>query len=163
MEELLHLLITMYKPVREESPDGRLSEEQFELAEPIQFEIDEPPFKHTFRGRKQSYWKNPWRIGCITIAVVFVITLVFQGPSVKKTVASSFTKIGGQFSKHQFKSVAVRTAIDDPIDFSPLRELCDKTVWQEGVVLQCYRVTGGMGNIRNIILNCVRYAIEAGS
>ncbi|EHL02773.1 putative Platelet-activating factor acetylhydrolase [Glarea lozoyensis 74030] len=45
----------------------------------------------------------------------------------------------------------------------PLERLCGETKWQEGLVFVCDNNSGGIGNIRNFILTCIRYAIEAGA
>jgi len=44
----------------------------------------------------------------------------------------------------------------------PLQRVCSETTWRPGVVFVCDNNSGGIGNIRNYILTCVRYAIEAG-
>lgn len=43
-----------------------------------------------------------------------------------------------------------------------LTEVCKSKRWKSGLIFSCDPAEGGIGNIRNIILNCVRYAIEAG-
>ncbi|KAI0478390.1 hypothetical protein GGR56DRAFT_320336 [Xylariaceae sp. FL0804] len=45
----------------------------------------------------------------------------------------------------------------------PLQRLCDETVWVEGLVFICDNNSGGIGNIRNYIQTCIRYALEAGA
>ncbi|KAI1853171.1 hypothetical protein JX265_011452 [Neoarthrinium moseri] len=45
----------------------------------------------------------------------------------------------------------------------PLRRVCDETTWVEGLVYICDNNSGGVGNIRNYIQTCLRYAIEAGA
>lgn len=50
----------------------------------------------------------------------------------------------------------------EPYDLSSLRQLCDKTKWTNKVVFTCDTNAGGIGNVRNHILNCIRYTIEAG-
>ncbi|TVY46873.1 hypothetical protein LOCC1_G002790 [Lachnellula occidentalis] len=45
----------------------------------------------------------------------------------------------------------------------PLERVCKETKWTPGLVYVCDNNSGGIGNIRNFILTCVRYAIEAGS
>jgi hypothetical protein len=40
--------------------------------------------------------------------------------------------------------------------------MCLDKNWTAGLVFTCDKSFGGLGNIRNSILNCVRYAIEAG-
>ncbi|KAI0438737.1 hypothetical protein F4803DRAFT_533925 [Xylaria telfairii] len=45
----------------------------------------------------------------------------------------------------------------------PLKRLCDETTWVEGLVYICDNNSGGIGNIRNYIQTCIRYALEAGA
>jgi hypothetical protein len=45
----------------------------------------------------------------------------------------------------------------------PLARVCKETQYQPGLIYVCDNNTGGIGNIRNFILTCVRYAIEAGA
>jgi hypothetical protein len=68
-------------------------------------------------------------------------------------------KIG---QKASFIEIALDTEIDDPIDLTDLQALCVKSKWKEGLIISCGTPYGGISPIRNIVLNCVRYAIEAG-
>lgn len=53
---------------------------------------------------------------------------------------------------------------DAPFVGWPLRRVCDEVeAWTPGVVFLCDNNFGGVGNVRNFILTCVRYAIEAGA
>ena len=53
---------------------------------------------------------------------------------------------------------------DAPFVSWPLARLCqDDTTWVPGLVFMCNNNSGGIGNIRNFILTCLRYAIEAGA
>ncbi|KAI1855433.1 hypothetical protein JX266_000298 [Neoarthrinium moseri] len=46
----------------------------------------------------------------------------------------------------------------------PLARICtETTAWVPGLVFLCDNNSGGPGNIRNYILTCVRYAVEAGA
>jgi hypothetical protein len=45
----------------------------------------------------------------------------------------------------------------------PLERLCKETTWAPGLTFVCDNNSGGIGNIRNFILTCVRYAIDAGA
>jgi GDP-fucose protein O-fucosyltransferase len=45
----------------------------------------------------------------------------------------------------------------------PLERVCNETKNQPGLVFICDNNSGGIGNIRNFILTCVRYAIDAGA
>ncbi|RDL32556.1 uncharacterized protein BP5553_09012 [Venustampulla echinocandica] len=45
----------------------------------------------------------------------------------------------------------------------PLERVCKETPRTEGLIFICDNNTGGIGNIRNFILTCVRYAIHVGA
>lgn len=45
----------------------------------------------------------------------------------------------------------------------PLQRVCQEATWVEGLVYLCDNNSGGIGNIRNYIQTCIRYAIEAGA
>ncbi|KAF7859508.1 uncharacterized protein EAF02_010956 [Botrytis sinoallii] len=50
------------------------------------------------------------------------------------------------------------------LDSAALRALCEKTEWNPAkVIFTCDNSIDGVGDIRNSILNCVRYAISAGA
>ncbi|PVH79122.1 hypothetical protein DL98DRAFT_371109, partial [Cadophora sp. DSE1049] len=53
--------------------------------------------------------------------------------------------------------------IDGPFNNSTLVELCRTRDWTPGLIFKCEAPEGGIGNVRNVFLNCVRYAIEAGA
>ena len=61
-----------------------------------------------------------------------------------------------------FVQKALRADIDGPFDDSTLIDVCENTEWREGLIFQCEAPYGGVANIRNMLLNCIRYAIEAG-
>ncbi|KAI0197995.1 hypothetical protein F4808DRAFT_437323 [Astrocystis sublimbata] len=81
---------------------------------------------------------------------------------------------GGSSKKQQFASYQeyLPTFPDSDVDLSqpdapfvswPLRRLCDETEWVDGLVFLCDNNSGGIGNIRNYIQTCIRYAIESGA
>ncbi|KAI1090666.1 hypothetical protein F5B19DRAFT_462375 [Rostrohypoxylon terebratum] len=45
----------------------------------------------------------------------------------------------------------------------PLRRVCAESTYVPGLVFVCDNNSGGPGNIRNYILTCIRYAIDAGA
>lgn len=45
----------------------------------------------------------------------------------------------------------------------PLERVCNETKWVPGLIYICDNNSGGIGNIRNFILTCIRYAIDAGA
>lgn len=53
---------------------------------------------------------------------------------------------------------------DAPFIAWPLARVCAETTrWTPGLIFVCDNNSGGIGNIRNFILTCLRYAIEAGA
>jgi hypothetical protein len=64
--------------------------------------------------------------------------------------------------KDTFIREAAAWEIDGEYNDGPLRDLCSGKEWQPGLIFKCDDAFGGVGNIRNIILTCIRYAIEAG-
>ncbi|KFY82812.1 hypothetical protein V500_10317 [Pseudogymnoascus sp. VKM F-4518 (FW-2643)] len=52
--------------------------------------------------------------------------------------------------------------IDGAFDPVPIRELCANKTWNDNLTIVCGAPQGGIGNVRNVFLTCVRYAIEAG-
>lgn len=56
------------------------------------------------------------------------------------------------------------SSADAPFVSWPLARLCSETTrWTSGLVFLCDNNSGGIGNIRNFVLTCLRYAIEAGA
>ncbi|KAI1076831.1 hypothetical protein F5B20DRAFT_554776 [Whalleya microplaca] len=55
------------------------------------------------------------------------------------------------------------SAPDAPFVGWPLKRVCDETTWVDGLIYICDNNSGGIGNIRNYIQTCLRYALEAGA
>ncbi|CAG8983622.1 hypothetical protein HYALB_00004644 [Hymenoscyphus albidus] len=49
------------------------------------------------------------------------------------------------------------------IESNAIREVCGRTEWNSSVIFTCDNNHGGVGHVRNSILNCVRFAISAGA
>jgi hypothetical protein len=49
------------------------------------------------------------------------------------------------------------------LESESIKSICGDVQWNESVVFTCDESYGGIGNIRNSVLNCVRYAISAGA
>ncbi|KAL1896760.1 hypothetical protein Sste5346_004393 [Sporothrix stenoceras] len=52
---------------------------------------------------------------------------------------------------------------DAPFISWPLARICQETIWRPGLVFACNNNSGGIGNIRNFVLTCLRYAITVGA
>lgn len=52
--------------------------------------------------------------------------------------------------------------IDGPFDPEPIQKVCASKKWNDNLTIVCGAPQGGIGNVRNVFLTCLRYAIEAG-
>ncbi|CAK7231217.1 inducible alternative oxidase 2 [Sporothrix bragantina] len=66
-------------------------------------------------------------------------------------------------SKEEYIEAILRNPVEGVLDPEPISRKCNETQFQEGLVWHCDTVVGGIGNVGNMWLNCVRYAIEAGA
>lgn len=71
---------------------------------------------------------------------------------------------GWASSQKQFvKRVLANDFYPKEYNGSAVRELCaQRAQWQEGIVISCDEIAGGIGNLKMRLLGCARYAIEAG-
>lgn len=64
------------------------------------------------------------------------------------------------------REVFIRTAMNVEVggEFNPepIQALCASKEWSDDILITCDHIAGGIGNVRNHILNCIRYAIEFG-
>jgi hypothetical protein len=49
-----------------------------------------------------------------------------------------------------------------PVEIQALKDICSRQEWNSSLIFTCDNNHGGVGHVRNSILNCVRYAIGAG-
>jgi len=63
--------------------------------------------------------------------------------------------------KQRFIETAMQTTMYDSFDNQPIKELCGKKHGTEGLIFKCDSPRGGVGNVQNFFMNCVRFAIEA--
>jgi hypothetical protein len=61
-----------------------------------------------------------------------------------------------------FIEEAMAHDIDGSWDNRTISALCQSRIWVDGLIIKCDAPEGGVANVRNVVLNCVRYAIEAG-
>lgn len=99
----------------------------------------------------------------VCIAALLVSTTIFYiSPSKAAGVIHDKFREVNVGKKNVFVEKAMKTEIDGHFDQTPIRELCGNTTWQDGLIFSCGAPQGGIGNVRNVFLNCVRYAIEGG-
>jgi hypothetical protein len=66
------------------------------------------------------------------------------------------------FVKEQFVQDFLDNEIDGPMDIQPLKDFCASRDYAPGLIFKCQPVAGGVGNVKNEMLNCLRFAFEAG-
>lgn len=67
--------------------------------------------------------------------------------------------------KNTFIEKAISNGAGGPVDEAAIKNLCLRRTWKENAIFECQAPQDGGGGpvmIRNVVLNCVRYAIEAG-
>ncbi len=77
-------------------------------------------------------------------------------------VASAATK-APQLEDWANDTALVNFDIDGPHNGKPLKALCDKTSFVPGRWVACDSHAGGVGNVRDSVLACLRYSIAAGA
>ncbi len=50
-----------------------------------------------------------------------------------------------------------------PFDPTAIQKVCASKIWPNDLVFQCHWIVGGMGNVRQEIFACLRWAIESGA
>jgi hypothetical protein len=102
--------------------------------------------------------------------VVFLLVLVFVSlynisSSPHDELRQDFHRVYQKVKLGQtqvFINTATQSAIDGPFNNSAIKNLCASKNWTEGLIAQCGTPQGGVSNVRNVFLNCLRYAMEAG-
>jgi hypothetical protein len=96
-------------------------------------------------------------------ALIAFYLLSYQRDEVLR-VLSQFknTGAGTYTDKEYFIKTVLETPIEDLFDPQPIRDLCNNTIWIGGLIFECDSPQGGVGNVENFFMNCVRFAIEAG-
>lgn len=66
--------------------------------------------------------------------------------------------------KKNWVDVSSKVVVGKSWDPAPIQRLCRATpVWSNDVFFECHDSQGGIGNVRQDILACIRYAIDAGA
>ncbi|KAE9381952.1 hypothetical protein N431DRAFT_360479 [Stipitochalara longipes BDJ] len=97
------------------------------------------------------------------LILVFYFTLSPSRSSSTPSFSFGFSSFTSSGRKSAFISAAVETEIDGPFDNSTLIELCASRTWTEGLIFKCEVHGDGIVEARNVVLNCLRFGIEAGA
>ncbi|KAH7410646.1 hypothetical protein BKA64DRAFT_638309 [Cadophora sp. MPI-SDFR-AT-0126] len=107
----------------------------------------------------------------LAVGVVLVSLWVFMGLlrmqslelDLDEQEAWSYDTRIENWSKEDFVAEAMSAAVEDDFDYGYIAEMCDEQKWDDSVVFECQNLIGGIGNLRQEILHCIRYAIDAGA
>jgi hypothetical protein len=98
-------------------------------------------------------------------AVVFILTPVFflHGQNIHPHIRNLREKLSiYNDPSREFIEKAFELNAAGEYDSKALTFVCEKTQWTEGLIFSCEGLQGGIGNLRNVLLNCLRFTIEAG-
>jgi hypothetical protein len=101
------------------------------------------------------------RISFLSV-VLFSISFYILQPQVHLRRYYESNRVPELDSKEAFLNGVVESEIDGPFDAGTLRALCLSKEWMPGLIFKCEAPKGGVAVVRNVFLNCVRFAIEAG-
>jgi hypothetical protein len=92
------------------------------------------------------------------------LIIIFWSIAYFTTSTSTYTEVLRQFKdeKSLFISDFLEHEIDGYFDGSSIADLCKRNQWTPGLFLSCESPAGGVGNVKNAHLNCIRFAIEMG-
>ncbi|KAE8442679.1 hypothetical protein EG329_002924 [Mollisiaceae sp. DMI_Dod_QoI] len=97
------------------------------------------------------------------LTILLLTTYLFSSSLPSTPPLKTFSLPTNANKKATFIKNVLENEIDGPFDNSSLIELCRETKWVPGLIFRCEDVKGGVVNVRNVVLNCVRYTILAGA
>ncbi|KAI6717421.1 hypothetical protein JHW43_000077 [Diplocarpon mali] len=108
------------------------------------------------------------KIAVISVCILLTALNLFASPTHLHAISSSLPSLSGTrppSRKSQFIADLLRddNEIDGRFDNRTLVQLCRSRTWSPGLIFRCEAPAGGVANVRNAVLNCVRFAIEAGA
>ncbi|TVY36411.1 hypothetical protein LSUB1_G005969 [Lachnellula subtilissima] len=103
------------------------------------------------------------KLAIIILAVLSIAYLLSSRQTITQADYYEIYRAAVSGKKAAFVEKVLEREIDGAIDNSALVELCKRKVWTPGLIFNCESPKGGVANVRNVFLNCVRYAIEAGA
>ena len=92
------------------------------------------------------------------------IIIIFWTLAYFTTSPATYTEYLRKFKdeKELFVSDFLEHEIDGRFDGSSIADLCRRKTWTPDLFLSCDSPAGGVGNVKNAHLNCIRIAIEMG-
>lgn len=114
---------------------------------------------------KTSWRKDRYMLAACSIVTLLAVATIFyfvQSPAEVETTGLRSSSWPRRISKAEYIDALVQNPVVGRIDTVPIRQKCDGINYQEGLIWHCGIIVGGIGNVLSMLLNCVRYAMEAG-
>lgn len=96
----------------------------------------------------------------LAIPAVFIFWFAYYFATSSEAYSEVFRKFRSE--KKLFISDFLDYEIDGEFNGSGISELCGSKQWTKDLILSCESPPGGVGNVKNAHLNCIRFAIEMG-
>ena len=125
------------------------------LVHPVSFrdkDMTSRPPNHRGSRRRALILVSVW------VWVLLLYTHLGFDTSRHEVWASQWTQSTGAQSNRATDVFAI-----PPVDNKAIKKVCQQASWNETLVFVCNESYGGIGNIRNSILLCIRYAMQAGA
>lgn len=100
----------------------------------------------------------------LTLVLLFLFAISFLN---RPSTREKYTGILRSFKdeKRLFIADFLESEVDGRFDGTELAKLCKSTRWHpedEAIIVTCQPMAGGIGEVKNGHLNCIRFAIEIG-
>jgi hypothetical protein len=100
------------------------------------------------------------RIAKFAVPLFVALWLLWSFVSVESAYDGVVRTFGDE--RQVFLSDVLEHEVDGDFDGHGIEDLCSKRHWTPELVLSCEPVHGGIGQVKNGILNCIRFAMEMG-
>ncbi|CAK7230096.1 inducible alternative oxidase 2 [Sporothrix bragantina] len=87
----------------------------------------------------------------------------FFAAGIANTQLGSLIAARRSLTKEQYIDAVLRDPIEGLVDLEPVRTRCSRIKPHPGLIWDCEIVKGGLGNVGNLVADCVLFGLEAGA
>lgn len=103
------------------------------------------------------------KLALLSQIVLFTTLVFFYGKKIPNpTTYKHFYKSIVSNHRNSFIESALAAEVGGEFNGTALAALCSSRTWIPGLIFSCEEPLGGYGNVRSMVLGCVRCAIEVG-
>jgi hypothetical protein len=117
---------------------------------------------YNYQNTKNWFRRNRKALAYLALALSTLAAIIAYWRAAGAAIVETSNLPELRIPREQYIQAILRNPVVGVFDPEPIRAKCNETKFQEGLVWECAVVIGGIGNVANMLLNCVRYAIEAG-